>query len=65
MAGCAKPATESVSARLLDRIDDAADRFEAAWKCLPRPCLAEFLREESPDNRLPLLIELVKLWARG
>ena len=42
-------------------INDAADRFERAWKEGPRPKIEDYLAEVEPELRLALLEELLRV----
>jgi hypothetical protein len=48
-------------AALAEWVDEAADRFEVAWRSLAPPRIADFLGEATGAWRLALLEELVKL----
>jgi WD40 repeat protein/tRNA A-37 threonylcarbamoyl transferase component Bud32 len=43
------------------RINDAADRFERAWRTGPRPKIEDYLAEAEPDLRGALLEELLRV----
>ncbi len=43
------------------RINDAADRFERAWKAEPRPRIEDYLAEAGPEMRAALLEELLRV----
>src|SRR5262249_5395919 len=43
------------------RINDAADRFERAWKQGPRPRIEDYLAEAEPGLRAALLPELLRV----
>src|SRR5262249_43746367 len=43
------------------RINDAADRFECAWKAGPRPRIDDYLAEAEPRLRAALLEELLRV----
>jgi serine/threonine-protein kinase len=44
-----------------ERLDEACDRFEAAWKAGPRPAVEDYLAGVAGPERPALLRELVKL----
>ena len=46
------------------RINDAADRFERAWKDGPRPRIEDYLADVNPDLRAALLEELLRVEIR-
>ena len=52
---------EEMAVADLQRIDDACDRFEAAWRRGDRPDLESFLTDHSGPCRTSLLRELLAL----
>ena len=59
MSKCEQEQTVDLSFAELDRIDQACDRLEAAWKAGVRPRIEEYLAEASPLERATLLRDLL------
>ncbi len=50
-----------MSSPLSDKLHQILDRFDDAWNGTPPPCIEDYLAEADPAQRLPLLIELVRI----
>jgi serine/threonine protein kinase len=61
MKGDQPPATGSLSLSLDQRVDEACERFERAWKGRQRPRIEDYLAEAPEPDRVPLFGELLAL----
>jgi WD40 repeat protein/serine/threonine protein kinase len=55
------PDGDTAGTGLDEWVDEVADRFEAAWRCLTPPPIASFLGDATGTRRQALLAELVKV----
>src|SRR5260370_25756563 len=61
MSGNLLSGSESLRLSLMERVNEACDRFERAWKAGQEPRIEEYLANFEEDDRSELLRELLAL----